>query len=211
MSALKNIVGLTFGRLTVISKVPYVKDEHTHWVCRCSCGNIREVDGPNLRRGQSKSCGCLRNEHSRVASVTHGASHTPMYAVWSNMIARCENTSGNDYKRWGYRGIKVCARWRNSFENFLTDMGPRPTGRHSIDRYPNNNGNYEPSNCRWALPTEQARNTRATRLSPELAREAKVVRDSGGNLSAWARAHFVSQAVAWYAATGATWGDCHAS
>lgn len=207
MSALKNMVGLTFGRLTVVERATNAESGRAVWSCLCSCGNRKDVFGPNLRRGLSQSCGCLRIERSVIASTTHGASKTDLYGAWSHMIGRCENVGSADYPRWGGHGIKVCARWRNSFAHFLADMGPRPSARHSIDRYPNNNGNYEPSNCRWALPTEQARNTLATRLSPELAHEAKTVRDSGGNLSAWAKGHNVSQAVAWYAATGRTWKE----
>lgn len=208
MSALKDMVGLVFGRLTVVSRDDNSTAGNAQWCCVCSCGNKKNVDGRNLRRGLTKSCGCFRDERIRDACVTHGASRTLLYGIWSGMIARCENKENNRYKDWGGRGISVCVRWRESFANFAFDMGPRPTSFHTLERKDNALG-YEPGNCVWALRTTQARNTRATKLTPELAREAKYIRDSGGNLSAWARLNNVSQPVAWFAATGTTWGDCH--
>lgn len=94
---------------------------------------------------------------------TLGGKPTPEYRIWAAIRARCLNPNMPGYKHYGGRGIKICQQW-NEFENFLADMGPRPSSRHSIDRYPDNNGHYEPGNCRWATQTQQSRNTRANRL-----------------------------------------------
>lgn len=96
-------------------------------------------------------------------TVTHGLSRTLEYRIWRGMITRCTNPNRESWKKYGGRGISVCARWRSSFESFLADMGPRPSPRHSIERE-DNDGNYEPGNCRWATATEQGRNTRRTKL-----------------------------------------------
>lgn len=91
-------------------------------------------------------------------------SKTPTYMAWASMIDRCSNPNTECFERYGGRGIAVCDRWRGSFENFLADMGGRPSSKHSIDRYPDNNGDYEPTNCRWATKSQQSRNTRRTFL-----------------------------------------------
>lgn len=129
------------------------------WICRCDCGETREVFGSNLIRGLSQSCGCLTRERVKEANTTHGRRHTPEYETWAKIIARCENPKASVFAYYGGRGISVCERWRHSFENFFADMGLKPTPKHSIDRI-DTNGNYEPSNCRWATHTEQMRNTR---------------------------------------------------
>src|SRR5882724_4491981 len=145
--------GQTFGRLTVISHIKYGK-----WKCRCECGNLREVAGADLRKGKSNSCGCLQLEIAAQSSKTHGMSKSPEYRAWSNSNDRCSDP-GKNHKWYGSRGIIVCDRWKYSFENFIADMGARPSPEHSIDRQ-NNDGNYEPGNCRWATKLEQSNNRR---------------------------------------------------
>lgn len=108
-------------------------------------------------------------KHAGQFKPTHGesfgnANRTPEYVAWTNIIQRCENASVPGFERWGGRGIRVCDRWRESYESFLADMGRRPSPKHSIDRFPDNDGNYEPGNCRWATDVEQARNTSANRI-----------------------------------------------
>jgi hypothetical protein len=122
--------------------------------CRCDCGNVIVVLIRGIVRGNTKSCGCLRRETMGKNGLKHGGSHLPEYRIWKGIIGRC---------RMGYRGVAVCERWRR-FENFLADMGPRPSPQHSIDRFPDKNGNYELANCRWATPMEQARNTTRNRM-----------------------------------------------
>lgn len=127
------------------------------WRCQCDCGNYAEVYACNLRSGNSKCCGCTRAQSLLKCRTTHGKTKTPEYTVWLNMIARCHNKNHKSYKNYGGRGISVCKRWK-SFENFLQDMGERPTGC-SLDRI-DVDGNYSKDNCRWADGRTQSMNRR---------------------------------------------------
>jgi len=154
-SNFQDITNKRYGRLLVIDYVDkaYVNKDHW-WLCLCDCGNSKKVLGTNLKRGTSFSCGCLRSELLRRSKQTHGMTLTSEFNIWNGMRKRCLNKNNKDYKNYGGRGIKVCDRWLNSFENFYVDMGGRPSAKHSIDRI-NNDGDYEPSNCRWATAKEQ--------------------------------------------------------
>lgn len=153
----KDITNQNFGRLTAIEPVEGTPGG-IKWRCICSCGNEHITTAGSLRKGATKSCGCLGPEQLRKMSVTHGMSKEPIYKVWQGMIKRCGNKNSTRYKYYGKRGIRVCRRWVNSFENFYADMGDPPANK-SIDRI-NNDGNYKPGNCRWATRTEQTRNMR---------------------------------------------------
>lgn len=153
----KDLTGLKFERLMAISP------SHTHkrmvyWKCKCDCGNYTVVLSASLLNGNTQSCGCLFQERATERRFTHRLSKTPEYSTWQNMITRCTNPNSNSYKNYGLKGIVVCDRWRNSFENFHADMGNKPSKKHSLDRFPNKTGNYEPSNCRWATRRQQDRN-----------------------------------------------------
>ena len=127
------------------------------WLCRCDCGQERVISASNLQSGHTTSCGCEQRRATSDANATHRQSHTSEHNTWCWMKDRCCNPNNANYPHYGGRGIKICERWLNSFENFFADMGKRPAGC-SIDRYPNNDGNYEPGNCRWATRSEQGRN-----------------------------------------------------
>lgn len=137
------------------------------WVCRCDCGaTSAAVRCTPLTAGRIVSCGCLRMEKLLEIRTTHGdtkGGNTCEYSTWCHIKQRCHNPDDPAYFRYGGRGIHVCRRWMDSFVNFLNDMGRRPTKFHSIERL-NNNGNYSPSNCKWATKWEQMRNTRANRF-----------------------------------------------
>lgn len=157
-----NLTGSRFGRLLVQHRTGTAKNGAALWRCVCDCGGTSETQSIALRSGRTRSCGCLVAEFKALKlrpARTHG--HTsggisPTYNSWCAMRKRCQNEGANNYDIYGGRGIKVCDRWQK-FENFLADMGERPTAK-TLDRYPNKDGNYEPSNCRWATWIEQAQN-----------------------------------------------------
>lgn len=175
-------IGDRYGRWTVIEEVPRNKIPHgvnkRFFFCRCDCGFEKRVQFSNLQRRLSISCGCYKDEFQRAKiphNKTTGLSKTRIYGVYGNMKDRCNNPNSDHYHRYGGRGIKVCDRWQGDggFENFYADMGPRPSSLHTLDRI-NNDGNYEPGNCRWATIDIQA-NNRNSNVSITLNGETKTI------------------------------------
>lgn len=166
MGKVIDITGQRFGKWVVIGDAPGRGPTHPYVRCRCDCGTEKDINKGSLKRGHSNSCsGCRDYSHLQNRPVVHG--HTTHYRTsqeynsWKAMKRRCYRKNDKRYKHYGGRGIKVCDRWLNSFNNFLTDMGNKPTPKHSIER-DDVNGNYEPSNCRWATNKEQSMNTTRT-------------------------------------------------
>lgn len=161
-------VGKAYGRWTIVGDGGLDCRRKTLWLCKCQCGQERLVVASDLVRGHTKSCGCLSREMLRASRVTHGESKrghwTAEYVVWMGIRARCLHPQDASYPRYGGRGIRMCERWRRSFAAFLADVGRRPSSAHSLDRYPNNDGHYEPGNVRWATLAEQSRNRRTNRF-----------------------------------------------
>lgn len=173
----RDLTGQRFGRLTVLSHSHATPNGQQFWFCRCDCGtNVVRPAGylPRVCKSGEQSCGCSMREETIKRNTKHGHYRDLTYSSWCAMKRRCSSPKHPAYSEYGGRGIKVCDRWRDSFEAFLADMGERPSKRHSIDRV-NVNGDYEPSNCRWTTMREQARNSRRTKLSPAVVR---LIRES---------------------------------
>jgi hypothetical protein len=153
-------IGERWNRLEIIS-FDKKKGHHYYWNCKCNCGTIKSIRYSHLISGNIMSCGCLIKEITSKRSLTHGHSaggkRTSEYKSWESMIGRCTNIKATGFEKYGGRGITVCDRWLESFENFIDDMGNKPFESYSIERK-DNNGNYEYTNCIWASPLTQANN-----------------------------------------------------
>jgi hypothetical protein len=172
MTAKLNLLGQRFGRLTVTGEAPSGRypsgQSYARWRVRCDCDSLGIASTNNLRSGSTVSCGCWRSRRMAQRNVVHGKHGSPEHNSWRAMISRCENPKASGYDRYGGRGIKVCVKWRKSFAAFFADMGPRPSAQHSLDRYPDNNGDYRPDNCRRATPREQQNNQRPRRKTARI-------------------------------------------
>ena len=152
MVELNNLIGKVFGKWTVLRVDSGRKNKYIYWTCRCSCGTEKSIAGYSLTRGRSSSC-------RSCSHGTHRSTHTPEFSTWTGIKSRCLYPSAKGYSNYGGRGITICDEWKDSFEKFREDMGPRPSPKHSIDRI-DVNGNYTKENCRWVTRETQARNTR---------------------------------------------------
>lgn len=166
-----NYTGQRFGSLVVLGYagkrlIGPKKQPHNFWHVECDCGTLKIVRGSEMKSGKVVSCGC-RERAQQLAIATMNLRHghgrvgrkSATYGCWTNMLSRCNCPTNPAFDRYGGRGISVCERWQ-VYENFLADMGERPSRKHSLDRYPDNNGNYEPGNVRWATDVEQSHNKR---------------------------------------------------
>lgn len=186
MGKLQDLTGQRYGMLVVLRRAKNADCKLTRWHVLCDCGTEKDVQAVALKSGATRTCGCtpsqLRHGHARDST---GAS--PEYRSWRAMLWRCDLKRVTENPRYGGRGIKVCDRWR-IFENFLVDMGPRSLGT-TIDRYPNNDGNYEPGNCRWATPKQQGENRSTSRF---IEHEGETL-----TLTGWAERFGIAKHLLW--------------
>lgn len=165
--------GQRFGRLTVMKQTAWAPEKRK-FLCQCDCGKQKTVRLDHINSGATQSCGCMQKEAASKANGKYfDAAKTPEYEIWRGMIQRCEDPKVKCYPRYGGRGIRVCDEWRRDFLAFLNEVGRRPTPKHSIDRI-QNDGDYEPGNCKWSTAKEQAANRRPpvrTRIEAVLAEQ----------------------------------------
>lgn len=168
------------------------------WSCACDCGGTIFARTSALRSGNTRSCGCYQRTHA----VRHGSSGTPTYKSWAAMLARCRNENHQAFADYGGRGVAVCERWQR-FENFLADMGKRPSGR-TLDRI-DVDGNYEPTNCRWATPAEQRRNQRQAKIREQDVYEIRMAITAGETQTRIAKRFGVDPSTISHIASGRSW------
>lgn len=211
----KDITGVRFGRLVALEFFDIVPGG-ARWTCVCDCGNTKVVPSSSMVRGDSRSCGCLNLEriaemgrgHARHGESRRTSPKTTEWKLWQSMIRRCHTPGASGYSKYGAKGIQVCDRWRNSYEDFLTDVGRRPSNDHSIDRI-DPRGNYEPGNVRWLENKYQARNRTSCVLNEQLVAEIKTALQTpyhgiGADLS---RKYGVGSHVISSIRTGRSWSD----
>lgn len=193
----KDKSGMVCGRLTVLSRVVPGKDHSYDWLCRCECGKVVSVNSRklNLKFLKKQSCGCSTSELISNALTTHGDSASREHHTWSGIIQRCHNPNSPAFLNYGGRGIKVCERWRKSYESFLNDMGRCPFG-FTIERK-NNNGDYEPENCCWDTRIKQGRNRRNNKIF--------TVRGITGCMSELAECFGIGTRTVWHRIRKARW------
>lgn len=177
------MIGVKYNKLTAIKELGTNKSRHKMYLFKCECGNDKVATAINVRANRVKSCGCLSKKHGKFG--------TKIYRVWTGMKSRCYYEKDENYINYGARGIKVCERWKNSFINFYKDMGDKPSSKHQLDRI-DNDGDYEPSNCRWVTPSENCLNRRNKenktgfkniKVTPYGAYRARIVREGCERIS----------------------------
>ena len=182
----ENLIGRKYGYLTVIGDAGRTKKYEHLWLCKCECGNTKITRGNRLKTGSCKSCGCYQKQQVAKANTRHGKSRTKLYKVWSTMIQRCENSNVQEYKNYGQLGISVCSEWHD-FETFEKwSMLNGYTEGLTIDRI-NNQGNYNPRNCRWVSYTVQANNKQSNHLV--------TIGDETKTISEWCRVYHINDST----------------
>jgi len=180
--ACTDLTGSVFGLLTVLREAEGSTAKRRRWTCLCECGRESTPRGDALLSGATRSCGkCLR----RVRGVEYrGASQHPLFRIWSHMVDRCTNRFAHNYRWYGGAGVTVCSAWLESFTTFAGDVGERPSKKHTLDRFPNKHGNYEPGNVRWATRYQQANNAKSNIMF--------TIGDDTHTLKQWSRVYGVN-------------------
>lgn len=194
MTTFIDLTGKRFGRWVVLEKAESDKN-NAMWLCKCDCGNIKIVYGGNIKNGKSSSCGCFHKEELSRKSKTHGSSSNPIFSVWEGMKRRCYNKKYKQYKDWGGRGIKICEEWKNDPNKFIEwAINNGYNDKLCIDRI-NNDGDYEPSNCRWIIHRENSLNSRLLRSNNSSGYRGVSLCKRDNNFVATVKYHYKSYRV----------------